>query len=75
MPLIVKNARYSGNALWLDEPLNVPDNATVQVAIWLPEEARSHTEAQLHRLHQWLGAVKGVSVPLEHLNRGNLYDD
>lgn len=75
MPLIIKRARYSGNALWLDEPLDAPEDTPVQVAIWFPEEIASHSEAQLQKLRQWLGAVKGVSVPLEHLSRESLYDD
>lgn len=75
MRLLTLRARYANRALWLEEPLDIPEDATVQVSIWLPEKSEAPMAEQLHKLEAWLGSVKGISVPLEAIRRETIYDD
>ncbi len=75
MGLLVIRARYANRALWLEKPLDIPENATVEVTVWIPEKTESHSVDTLHKLESWLGSVKGTPVPLESLRREVLYDD
>lgn len=69
MGLVITRARYANRALWLDEPLDIPENATVEVSIWLPAGTRAPSGEPLQKLQAWLGSIKGVSVPLEAIRR------
>lgn len=69
MGLVITRARYANRALWLDEPLDIPENATVEVSIWLPARTEASPGEPLQKLQAWLGSIKGVSVPLEAIRR------
>ncbi len=75
MGLLIIRARYANRALWLEKPLDVPENATVEVSVWIPEKTEVPSTDVLHKLGAWLGSVKGAPVPLASLRRETLYDD
>jgi predicted DNA-binding antitoxin AbrB/MazE fold protein len=75
MELQAVRARYENQALWLEQPLGIPEGARVQVFIQLQSDEPLSLEEQKHRLDAWMGAIRGISVPLDAIRRETIYED
>ena len=68
-------ARYANQALWLEQPLEIPEGAQVQVFIQVQSDEPLSSEEQKRRLEAWLGAIRGISVSLDAIRRETIYED
>lgn len=75
MTVLKKRARYAQQALWLTEPLELAENTEVEIQIQLPESVSIGGSEWMDRLEQWVGSIKGASVPLEATRREAIYAD
>jgi hypothetical protein len=75
MEIQAVRARYANQALWLEQPLGIPEGAQVQVFIQLQSDEPPSLEEQKHRLDAWMGAIRGISVPLDAIRRETIYED
>ena len=75
MEIHAVRARYANQALWLEQPLEIPEGAQVQVFIQLQSDEPLSLEEQKHRLDAWMGAIRGISVPLDAIRRETIYED
>ena len=75
MEIQAVRARYENQALWLEQPLGIPEGAQVQVFIQLQSDEPLSLQEQKHRLDAWMGAIRGISVPLDAIRRETIYED
>ena len=75
MEIQAVRARYANQALWLEQPLEIPEGAQVQVFIQVQSDEPLSPEEQKRRLEGWLGAIRGISVPLDAIRRETIYED
>ena len=75
MEIQAVRARYANQALWLEQPLEIPEGAQVQVFIQVQSDEPLSSEEQKRRLEAWLGAIRGISVPLDAIRRETIYED
>jgi predicted DNA-binding antitoxin AbrB/MazE fold protein len=75
MEIQAVRARYANQALWLEQPLEIPEGAQVQVFIQVQSDEPLSSEEQKRRLEAWLGAIRGISVSLDAIRRETIYED
>jgi hypothetical protein len=75
MEIQAVRARYANQALWLEQPLEIPEAAQVQVFIQVQNDEPLSSEEQKRRLEAWLGTIRGISVPLNAIRRETIYED
>ena len=75
MEIHAVRARYANQALWLEQPLEIPEGAQVQVFIQVQNDEPLSLEEQKHRLDAWLETIRGISVPLNAIRRETIYED